>query len=161
MSETLETEFRPIWLRRKTHRWHWYESYHMTETPRPELAQIWLRRPKKFCSCILILHTWDCVRIKNNDEIFWAMKFFSLISVSFGSFCRTHIRHPPIWSFYYTFYCIFNLVTAVHRVRLFKNGWRRSVCFYWRFWSSVWYKIKINFKRFSERHSIGIFTTSE
>ena len=25
MSETLETEFRPIWLRQETHRWHWYD----------------------------------------------------------------------------------------------------------------------------------------
>ena len=35
------------------------------------VSLIWLRHPKKW-SCIMILHTWDCVRIKNNDEIFWA-----------------------------------------------------------------------------------------
>ena len=78
MNETLETEFVPIWVRRETHRWHWYDwdtsartCTDMTETP------------KKFCSCILILHTWDCVRIKNNDE-----NFFRRLSHIYASLCR-------------------------------------------------------------------------
>ena len=32
MSETLETEFRPIWLRRRTHHWHWYDWETSTQT---------------------------------------------------------------------------------------------------------------------------------
>ena len=78
MSETWRLLLKLIWVRRlkqSLDRYDWDAKptidTDMTETPRPELAQIWLRRPKNFCSCILILHTWDCVRIKNDDEIFF------------------------------------------------------------------------------------------
>ena len=40
----------------------------MTETPWPNLAQVWLRHPKNFWSRFSILHTWDCDTLKNNDQ---------------------------------------------------------------------------------------------
>ena len=105
------TQMRPIWVRHVVHRWDWCEwdawtwvwtdmtetrnppltliwVYHMTETPRPDFAQIWLRRPKKFCFCILILHTWDCARIKIKDENFVRA---SQSYLYFGSRCLSHI----------------------------------------------------------------------
>ena len=49
---------------------------------------------KKFCSCILILHTLDSVRIKNKDEIF----FVSVISVS-TVFQASHSYRSPLGHF--------------------------------------------------------------
>ena len=145
MSVTRGLLLRLIWLRRlnqSLHRYDWDTKLtidtDMTETPWPKLAQIWLRRPKKFCFRFSILDTWDCDTRKNNDQKnlgrlshicaslgqgvsvilvstiilasgsyhckLWFKRLnhislsgtprVSLISVSFGSFWRSHIRHP-------------------------------------------------------------------
>ena len=75
MSETRGVLLRLIWVRRLNQSLQWYDwdakltvDTNMTETPWPELAHIWLRRPKKFCFRFSILHTWDCDTHKNNDQ---------------------------------------------------------------------------------------------
>ena len=83
----------------------------MTETPRPELEQIWLRRPKKFSSLFFILtqsqlETLKCVKSKCKNKFFFerlshicanSVRGVSVISVSTLGFAsqsyRSHLGH--------------------------------------------------------------------
>ena len=100
MSKTRGLLMKLIWVRRKTHRWHWYDwdTSFPTCTDRTET-------PKKICSCLLILHTLDCVRIKNNNESFFGRlshmcassgRSVSVISVSTVSFA-SHSYRSKFW----------------------------------------------------------------
>ena len=112
MSETRGLLLRLIWLRhlnQSLHRYDWDTKLtidtDMTETPWPKLAQIWLRRPKKFCSRLSILHSYDCDTLQNNDQkILGRLSHIcaslgqgvSVISVSTVSFV-SHSYHSKLW----------------------------------------------------------------
>ena len=112
MSETRGLLLRLVWLRRLNQSLEWYEwdtkltvDTDMTETPWPKLAQIWLRRPKKFCSRFSILHSYDCDTLQNNDQKFLGRlshicaslgQGVSVISVSTVSFV-SHSYHSKLW----------------------------------------------------------------
>ena len=68
ISETLEPEFRGIWLRREAHRWHDWDILTQTCTDMTE-------KLKKNRTCILILHTWDS-QVETAKGFKITMKFF-------------------------------------------------------------------------------------
>ena len=75
MSETRGVLLRLTWVRRLNQILQWYDwdakltvDTNMTETPWPNLAQIWLRRPKIFWSLFLSVSQSQVCRIEKRDQ---------------------------------------------------------------------------------------------
>ena len=126
MSETLETEFRPIWLRRETHRWHRYDWdarkkfvfafwFYTLETASGSKITMknFFGRLSRICASsgrgvsVISMSTVGfpsqsyrsklCFKRLTHISLNGEPRV-SLISVSIESFWRTHIRQPSIFT---------------------------------------------------------------
>ena len=107
----------------KTHRWHWYDWDTSTQTctdilrPPKKSSLFFILTQSQVCKIkcknkifsgvsVISVQVWVEVSQSYRSQLcfkrlthirFSRKPLVSLITVSFGSFCRTHIRHPPIY----------------------------------------------------------------